>query len=544
MESKRQKIIVTSALPYAHALPHLGNFVGSILPADAYYKYLMMEHEDAIFICGSDQHGTPIELQAIKEGKSPESLANSVHESIKELIMEYGCTPTIYGKTHTPQNMETVYEIYHALKKNGYIIAVEDKQAYCEVDKRFLVDRDIEGTCPYCGGNKARGDQCDDCGRLLDPTLLINPHCNICGKSEISFREVRNLAIALDKLQDKIEAFVKSSESNGWTKNAINKTLTFLAEGLKPRDITRNMKWGFPVPGKGFEDSVFYVWFDAVIGYIGITREWSATKWKDYWMSKGTKLVQFMGKDNLEFHTMMFPGILIGSDLGYILPYTIRASEYLNSKSVKFSKSRGVGLNMRTALGILGAEYWRFILMYSYPENSDTEFSLKIVKEAVNSAMNDKIGNFVHRVLTLAYSNAKSLHGLRAYTDSKSAEIVSEYRQNFSKQRIKEALGNLLSMATYGNELMSSMQPWNMIKSGNAADAAKTISQLLGVVRCIGVLLYPFCPRSSNAILKVFGAEPDFASLDKESAPNITEQPLPLFSKFGKDEEEKLSAFS
>ena len=544
MQNGKQKIIVTSALPYAHALPHLGNFIGSILPADAYYKYLTMEDEDAIFICGSDQHGTPIELRAIKEGVPPGQLADSVHERIKSMLAAYGCTPTYYGKTHTEQNKQSVYELYHALKKNGYITEVHDKQAYCKYDKRFLVDRDIEGTCPFCGGKKARGDQCDDCGRLLDPIMIIDPHCNICGRSEIEFRDVKNLAISLDKLQGRIEAYVNSASQNGWSKNATNKTLTFLKEGLKPRDITRSMKWGFPVPEKGFEDSVFYVWFDAVISYIGITREWSESKWKEYWMSSSTKLIQFMGKDNIEFHTMMFPGILLGADMGYILPYSIRASEYLNSRSVKFSKSRGIGLNMESALTVLGAEYWRFILMYLYPESADVEFSVDAVKEIVNSVMNDKIGNLVHRVLTLCWSNS-ILNGIATSTDEKVEKIVEGYRLNFSQQHIREALGNVVELASYGNELISSSEPWKMIKDeGKHAEAKRVMSLLAGVVRAVGILLYPFCPESSSKVLEAFGSGPKLSSIFEEVPLSIKSQPKPLFSKFEKEDEEKLSSFS
>ena len=544
MQEDKQRIIVTSALPYAHALPHLGNFIGSILPADAYYKYLTMEEEDAIFICGSDQHGTPIELRAIKEGIPPEQLADSVHEKIKAMLVAYGCTPTYYGKTHTEQNKESVYELYRALKKNGYITEVHDKQAYCKYDKRFLVDRDIEGTCPFCGGKKARGDQCDDCGRLLDPIMIIDPHCNICGRSEIEFRDVKNLAISLDKLQGRIEAYVNSASQNGWSKNATNKTVTFLKDGLKPRDITRNMKWGFPVPEKGFEDSVFYVWFDAVIGYIGITKEWSESRWKDYWLSGNTKLIQFMGKDNIEFHTMMFPGILLGADLGYVLPYSIRASEYLNSRSVKFSKSRGIGLNMENALTVLRAEYWRFILMYLYPESADVEFSVDAVREIVNSVMNDKIGNLVHRVLTLCWSNPK-LNGISASTDETVEKIVGEYKLNFSSQHIREALGNVIALASYGNEVISSSEPWKLIKDESKSSEAKRVMSLLaGIVRTVGILIYPFCPGASSTVLEVFGTEPKFSSIGEEASLNIKSQPKPLFSKFEKAEEEKLSSFS
>jgi methionyl-tRNA synthetase len=539
---------VTSALPYSYAVPHLGNFVGSVLPADVYYKYLKMLGEDAIFICGSDEHGTPTELRAIKEGVEPEALAKSMHETIKELFEKFNCTFTYYGETHSDQNRDTVYEIFGLLKSNGYITETKNMQAYCNFDKRFLTDRLIEGTCPYCKYQNARGDQCENCGRLLDPSQLISPRCTICGRSEISFKEVKNLALALDKLQASIGSFINEASKNNWSKNAKNKPLSYIKEGLKPRDITRNMKWGFPVPIKGFENSVFYVWFDAVISYISITKEWNSVEWEKYWVSKDTRLVQFMGKDNIEFHTLMWPGILIGTDVGYTMPTTIRASEYLLSRDVKFSKSQGTGLNMQEALNILGADYWRVILIHLYPETADSEFSIDIVTEIVNKTMNDKIGNLIHRVLTIAKSNAELVKEPRI-SDTNKAElnkIIEDYKANFDRIRLREALHSLFELADYGNALMSKHQPWLLVKNGDD-NSKKEFSEVMGTLLCtifnIAIMLRPFAPDASRMALSYFDFNKEPMLMDIANSINAVslenKKLVPVFSKVT-DEQIKL----
>lgn len=540
-------------MPYTYAIPHLGNFVGSVLPADVYFKFLKMKKEDAIFICGSDQHGTPIELRAIKEGITPEKLAEDMHARIMRLFGDFGCTFTYYGKTHTEQNKEVVYQIFNALNDNGYIVEVEDKQAYCNIDKRFLTDRLIEGDCPYCKYNKARGDQCENCGRLLDPDQLVNPRCSICGKNEISFLKVKNLAIALDKLQGKILDFVETSSKNNWSKNAKNKALSYIKEGLKPRDITRSMKWGIPVPLKGFEHSVFYVWFDAPIAYISMTKDWDGKRWKDYWMSSDTKLVQFMGKDNIEFHTVMWPGFLLGSNLGYTLPTTIRASEYLTSKEVKFSKSAGVGLNMQEAINTLGADYWRFLLMYMYPETADTEFTIGVLAEVVNKIMNDKIGNFIHRVLTIAKSNKELIErmGRAELGNEREAvnKIIGDYKSNFEEMHLREALYALVSLAEFGNAKMSSDQPWNQLKLKDREDGEKrfiaAMGPLLKIAYDLSVLLWPFTPDASMKALSYFGMEkePLLDDLDNNPKPDFGKEIKPLFNKLTDEQIQKLEKY-
>lgn len=540
-------------MPYTYAIPHLGNFVGSVLPADVYFKYLKMKKEDAIFICGSDQHGTPIELRAIKEGTTPEKLSEDMHVKIMQLFENFECTFTYYGKTHTEQNKEVVYEIFNALKNNGYIIEVEDKQAYCNIDKRFLTDRLIEGECPYCKYNRARGDQCENCGRLLDPDQLINPRCSICNKNDIAFLKVKNLAIALDKLQDKILEFVEASSKNNWSKNAKNKALSYIKEGLKPRDITRSMKWGIPVPVKGFEHSVFYVWYDAPIAYISMTKDWDREKWKNYWMSKDTRVVQFMGKDNIEFHTVMWPAFLLGSNLGYVLPTTIRASEYLTSKEVKFSKSAGVGLNMQEAIRILDADYWRFSLMYMYPETADTEFSIEVLTEVINKIMNDKIGNFIHRVLTIAKSNKELINSMEKVELGNEKEainkILDDYKSNFENMHMREALYALISLAEFGNAKMSNDQPWNQLKWKEKEEGEKrfisTMSSLLKIAYDLSLLLWPFTPASSMKALSYFGIEnePLLDDLNNNPKPDLDKEITPLFSKLTDEKLEKLESF-
>ncbi len=549
MQHNTKKIIITSALPYSEAIPHLGNFVGSILPADVFHRYEELAGRDSIFICGSDQHGTPIEIRALKEGVSAEHLADSVHERMKKVFESFECSFTHYGKTNSESNKKAVYEIFEALDRNGYIKEVESVMPYCNIDKRFLTDRYIEGKCPYCGFEGARGDQCDNCGRLLSPQDLIDPYCGLCHNKDIEFKKTVNLAIELDKLQPEILDFVKMRMGT-WSRNAANKTVSYLEQGLEPREITREMKWGFPVPRKGFEDKVFYVWFDAVIGYIGISMEWSE-KWKDYWKGPDTELIQFMGKDNIEFHTMMWPGILIGSGLGFVLPHTIYAYEYLTAKGLKFSKSRGVGLNMENALEIAGPDYWRFALMYLAPESSDNDFTIALFVEVVNKIMNDKIGNYVHRVLTLLKNSG--LKASELVEDEKSMDKVAvltrKYAEDFEALKMREALRELVAIADIGNEMISSSKPWELIgkdgvKQGSEGRAKELLGGMVSIVRRIGVLMWPFAPDASSKILKRFGiSEPRLSDLEKPLKELNLEGLEPVFAKLSDKQLKELERF-
>ncbi len=546
------RYLITAALPYAYSVPHLGNFVGSVLPADVYYKYLKMKGEDAIFICGTDQHGTPTELAAIKAGIEPQVLADQMHEKIKKLFERYGCTFTYYGKTHTPENKEVVYGIFNELYNNGYLLEREDMQAYCNVDKRFLTDRLIQGTCPHCHKKSARGDQCDSCGRLLEPSQIIDPFCSICGKNDITFVKTKNLALELNRLQPEIAKFIRSNAKYNWSRDAVNTSLSMIKGGLKPRDITRNMKWGFPVPLSGYENSVIYVWITGLIGYIGITKEWDSKKWREYWQNEHTLLIQFMGKDNTIFHTIIWPGMLIGSKLGFILPHTIKESQFLTSKTLKFSKSHGVGLDLKTALEVMGADYWRFALMHMYPETADSEFNEQTLVDVVNSVLNDKIGNFVQRTLKLAVANKRLVEKGTVPSAEKRVRVEMErYVASFEELRLKKTVAAVVSLAEQGNRIMSEKEPWLLAKSAKtdakaAKKASEIFSSLLAITYALGVMLYPFTPEASRKLLAHFKvvAEPALGLLDNAIELDTGKEPKPLFEKLTLKDLEKLRKYT
>jgi len=538
------KYLVTSALPYIHGIPHLGNLVGSILPADVFYKYLKLKGEEAIFICGSDEHGAQMELDAIKNNTTPKEIADKNHELVKKLLEDFGCTFTFYGRTGSKENEELTKQIFLALYKNGFIIEQEEEQAYCNKDKRFLPDRFVEGKCPYCGG-LARGDQCDNCGRLLTPKQLIEPRCKICGE-KVVFKKTKNLFLDLRKIRNEIEQWIKNSK--GWSKNAVNSGLEFL-KNLEPRAITRDLTWGFDVPVKGYENKKFYVWFDAPIGYIGITQEWinkeknkEKTRDLEYWWKDDAKIVQFMGKDNIVFHTIFFPGSLIGSRLGFSLASVIMAYEFLTVKGLKFSKSQGRGLNIQTALELLPSDYWRYVLISILPETADSEFSLELMQKIVNNELNDEIGNFVHRTLSFISKefDSKIPDGeLDEEANSVLQEVykkVEEYDENFSKLRLREALKNCAEVAAIGNAYLSKKQPWKSKKENKT-----TIKASAQIVKILAILLYPFTPDTSNKIYRMLNInkEVSFGDIKIEIAGEISKEITPIFRKISDEEIEE-----
>lgn len=550
---KISRIIVTSALPYIYSTPHLGNFVGSVLPADVYANYLRLRGDDVIFICGSDVHGAAIEIQAIREKTTPEKLAKRMHEGIMEIFKSYGCNFTYYGSTHAEQNREETYAIFNALKKNGYIGEAQRELPYCNFDKMFLADRFIEGKCPVCGYESARGDQCDKCSSLLDPNQLIEPHCTICGKKEIVFKKTKNVTIKLDKLQSKLEKFAAKGSKN-WSKNAINEANKYFKEGLKERDISRHTKWGFTIPLKGFEDQVFYVWFDAPIGYIGITKEWSGKSWQEYWKGADTRLVQFMGKDNIIFHTILFPAMLIGADLGYILVDTIKSYEFLNWEGKKFSKSRGVGMDLKDALGVVGnPDYWRFALMLNAPESADADFTTEGFVEAVNKIMNGKIGNLFQRVFTLIKAN-QDVFDEAAQSQQESIDaldaLYKNYVKYFDKIELREALKTVVAIADLGNALISDKEPWITAKAAKgdqqaAAEFSSTMVTLTNIAYYVALLLYPFIPESSKKALEYFGIEnPKLEDISKAPRLKLEKGIKPIFEKLTDQQIKKIGSYS
>ena len=396
------KILVTSAWPYLSVTPHLGNLVGSLLSADVFARYCRLRGEDVVMVSGSDEHGTPIEVEAIRLGVSPSELANTNHARLLELLEKWGIVFDNFTRTENPTHKQFVKEHLTKVYDNGYIFTQETEMLYCEKCTRFLPDRFVEGKCPYCGYERARGDQCEACGRLLETTLLVDPHCAICGDKPV-VRKTKHWYFDLPKFSDQITAYLEKNKR--LPANARNFSLNFVKEGLKPRAVTRDISYGIPAPFPGAEGKTIYVWVEAVLGYVSATIEYfkdheNPEAWKDYWFDKKARTFYFIGKDNIPFHTIILPALLLASGYDYNLPWNVSATEWLQFKGEKASKSQKVGIWMHEALELFPADYWRYFLMATRPETKDSNFSWEIFIEKTNADLNDTFGNFVHRTLT------------------------------------------------------------------------------------------------------------------------------------------------
>ncbi|HDJ89562.1 MAG TPA: methionine--tRNA ligase, partial [Thermoprotei archaeon] len=385
-----EKWLICSAWPYAHYVPHLGNMIGSILSADCAARFLRLKGYKVIYVSGSDEHGTPIEIAAIKMGIKPRELTDKLHEKLKNLFNQWNISFDNYSRTESQIHKNFVRKFYLKLYENGYIFEDYMKLPFCQNCKIFLPDRFIRGTCPYCGFEDAKGDQCDKCGRLLTPILLLNPRCAICGSKPI-FKETKHWFFNLPKLENKIKEYIEGNEN--LPDNAKNMSLKMISDGLRPRSLTRDNKWGIPAPFPGAENKTIYVWMEAVLGYISATIEFfekigDREGWKDYWFDKSVKSVYFIGKDNIPFHTIIFPALLIASGEGYILPWTVSSTEFLLFEGEKFSKSRRIGIWIDEALQLLPVDYWRFFLFAMRPETKDANFKWDMFREIINTQLN------------------------------------------------------------------------------------------------------------------------------------------------------------
>ncbi len=508
-----ERTVVTSALPYIHGVPHLGNIVGSLLPADMYHRFLDLRGHENIFICGSDEHGTPLELSAIEAGEDFKEHADRQHEDVKDVLDRFAMDFSLYGRTHTDYNLEQTHSIFINLYENDYIVEKEQELPYCVNDERFLPDRYIEGECPHCGG-LARGDQCDECGRLLEPEEIIEPYCTICGESDIEFRTTKNLFLQLPKFADDLHDWLTGNAPI--PQNKQEEVLNLIDDGLEERCITRDTDWGFPIPWKElgldeeYDDKVLYVWFDAPIGYIGITRQFLNSqgdegRWREYWQDPNARTIYSIGKDNTIFHTIIWPAMLMGgADDGeaYNLPDYEFIHEYLMSDDVQFSKSRGTGLSSEDALDMLPPDYWRFYLARNIPENHDTTFSWKDFEQKVNSELNDTVGNFVNRVLTLAEkwfdNEVPETTNIEQYDETidRLLTLVQEYDAAFEEAKSpKQALERALEIARLGDEFISREEPWH-----NEDVREDVIVICLKIVDVLSAVLYPFTPNTAQQI--------------------------------------------
>ena len=510
------KILITSALPYVNGVPHLGHLVGCLLPSDVYARYMRMMGHEVLYVCGTDEHGTPSEVGAAKEGMDVADYCLKYHNRHKEAYDAFNLSFDYFGRTSSEQNREITYHIFEQLDKNGLIEEESIKQIFSIDDNRFLPDRYVTGTCPHCGYDKARGDQCENCTKVLDPTELINPRSTISGSTNLEVRETKHLFLNLPKLEKQLAEWVKSKEPF-WPDVAYSIAQKWLKEGLRPRCITRDLKWGFPVPKKGFEDKVFYVWFDAPIGYLGITKQWADEKpgernWKDWWLdAKDVYYVQFMGKDNVPFHSISFPATLLGTGENWTKVDYLKGMSYLTFEGGKFSKSEQRGVFAEDAVKEFPADYWRYWLISNAPEASDSSFTFDLFAGVVNKDLNGVLGNFVSRVMKMTASKIGAevpAGGEMTEVEEKPIADLQEKADNYCKYmeglEFKKAMNELRAIWVDGNNYISVTEPWTVIKT-DPARAAAILRVCLNLIRIYALLSAPVMPETSAKILAKFG---------------------------------------
>jgi methionyl-tRNA synthetase len=533
------RILITSAIPYINGIKHLGNLVGSQLPADLYARYMRGRGHEVMFICATDEHGTPAELAAAKAGKPVAEYCAEMHAVQAEIAKGFRLSFDHFGRSSSARNHWLTQHFAGKLAENGYIEEVTERQVYSVADGRFLPDRYIEGTCPNCGYEKARGDQCEECTKQLDPTDLVNPRSAISGSTDLEVRETKHLYLRQSALRDRLDAWIDSQA--GWPvlTTSIAKKWLHDGDGLKDRGITRDLDWGVPVK-KGSEDwpgmegKVFYVWFDAPIEYIAATAEWAdahgypESAWERWWRTeKGAsdvRYVQFMGKDNVPFHTLSFPATIMGSGEDWKLVDYIKGFNYLNYDGGQFSTSQGRGVFMDQALEILPSDYWRWWLLSHAPENSDSEFTWENFQASVNKDLADVLGNFVSRVTKFCRSKFGEVvpegGSYGAAETALSADLETRlhaYEGYMEAIEIRKAAAELRAIWVAGNEYLQSAAPWAAFKTD--PDRAAVITRLsLNLIRLYAVLSAPFIPDASAAMLAAMRTENDAWPADVASA--------------------------
>ena len=522
------RILITSAIPYINGIKHLGNLVGSQLPADLFARYMRARGHEVLFICATDEHGTPAELAAAKAGKPVDTYCAEMHEVQAEIARGFRLSFDHFGRSSSQRNHRLTQHFAKALDDNGLIREVSEKQVYSIDDGRFLPDRYIEGTCPNCGYTSARGDQCDNCTKQLDPTDLINPRSTISGSTNLEVRETKHLYLMQRSLRDKLEAWIDSKTDWPILTTSIAKKWLNDGDGLQDRGITRDLHWGIPVqkgdqPWPGMEGKVFYVWFDAPIEYIAGTAEWADAQglddsaWERWWRTdKGAADVtyyQFMGKDNVPFHTLSFPATILGSGEPWKLVDYLKSFNYLNYDGGQFSTSRGRGVFMDQALSILPSDYWRWWLLSHAPESSDAEFTWENFQASVNKDLADVLGNLVSRVTKFAVSKfGATVPAGGAFGPQEAAVIadlgsrITTYSALMEEMEVRKAAAELRGIWVVGNEYLQSAAPWTVVKTD--PDRAQAMVRLaLNLIRVYAILSRPFIPDAAAAMMSAMGSD-------------------------------------
>ena len=506
-----KRYMVTSALPYANGPVHIGHLAGVYIPSDIYVRYLRLKGKDVKWVCGSDEHGVPITLKAKKEGVSPQDIVDRYHNIIKQSFIDFGISVDIYSGTSKEIHHKTASEFFKTLYDKGEFIEKTSEQYFDKQENQFLADRYIKGTCPKCGNEDAYGDQCEKCGSTLSPTELINPKSTISG-GELSLKETKHWYLPLDKHEPFLRKWILDDHKE-WKPNVYGQCKSWLDSGLHARAVTRDLDWGVPVPLKDAEGKVLYVWFDAPIGYISATKE-ITDDWEKYWKDEDTKLVHFIGKDNIVFHCIIFPSML-KAEGSYILPDNVPANAFLNLENDKISTSRNWAVWLHEYLEDFKdkQDVLRYVLTAIAPETRDSDFTWKDFQERNNSELVNIFGNFVNRtlVLTKKYYN-KIVPSHNAFTEEDNAVLseIKTIKENIEKNievyKFREALKNVMQLARTGNKYLADTEPWHLIKTD--AERVKTIMYVaMQLTANLAILAEPFMPFSAKKLLKLLNIE-------------------------------------
>ncbi|WAL60964.1 methionine--tRNA ligase [Thermocoleostomius sinensis] len=503
------RYLITSALPYINGIKHLGNLVGSMLPADVYARFLRQEGETVLYICGTDEHGTPAELAALEAGLEVADYCKRQYDRQADVYSRFGLSFDYFGRTSSPENHELTQHFYQRLDENGFIEEREISQMYSPEDGRFLPDRYVVGTCPKCGYTAARGDQCENCTSVLNPTDLIEPRSAVSGSTQLEVRQSKHLFLKLNELSDAVRRWVE--QQTNWPILTKSIALKWLNEGLQSRCITRDLSWGVPVPKPGFETKVFYVWFDAPIGYLAASKAWGQQAddrdWLSWWQPHDdVRYVQFMAKDNLPFHTIMWPAMILGTREPWKLADYIKGFNWLNYYGGKFSTSSKRGVFLDQALEVLPADYWRYTLMASAPESSDSAFTWEQLQTKVNKDLADNLGNFINRILKFAASRfdgkipAGGTPGAaEQQLEATCRDMVETLRHHLHHMEFRKAADTLCALWTVGNQYIDDRAPWALFKQ-DQDEAAVVIRTCINLIRIYAIVSSPFIPFTCDII--------------------------------------------
>ena len=508
-----ERIFIGVAWPYANGPLHLGHIAGAYLPADIFARYHRLKGNEVLMVSGSDQHGTPVTLRAEAEGKTPQEVVARYHQGFLDCWKKLGISFDLFTTTGTQNHAHVAQDFFLKLLDKGYIYKNTMPLPYCHNCRRFLPDRYVEGTCPYCRSPRARGDQCDDCGKPLNPVDLVDPHCSIC-KSTPEIRDSEHFFLRLSAFSDRLKSWVQ--EQSHWRPNVLNFTLRYLTEGLRDRAITRDIEWGIPVPLPGYDKKRIYVWFEAVIGYLSASKEWAKSsgdgeRWHNFWQGD-VKSYYFIGKDNIVFHTIIWPAMLMGYE-GLNLPYNVPANEFLTLEGKKLSTSRNWAVWLPDYLERYPADPLRYLMSANMPQTSDADFSWREFVRRNNDELVATYGNLVQRVLTLAYRNFDRCVPSPGELDAESNALLEKAKVTLGTVdrllygcHFREAMREAMALAQEANRYLDNKAPWKRINEDRDS-AATAIFTVIGVLCCLKTVLYPFLPFSSGKLHRLLGFE-------------------------------------